>query len=521
MGEKRKLTTMEMARERRRKRRALNQPASQVNRKPLTLRAPLNTEERKPIGPSLLSRGGVAAASTVINLKESTSFILPKDHYDKVMQEGIREFTRAVNSHGLYPRCKLLGFTFKEPPLDWGLKTHLMCTSKNSFEWARMISSLKQAEALTAFLSNQIVDLASPEIDPGFGLYYSLLHWRFPDVPKDFNLFKEFESVVYKKENKRTPVEKAMVREQNDKREAWQQAFHSLYHSYRSGNCPHFFYKTEWCFALFLSGGQDEKTKRTQVVVILTGVSRSFRDQLRSSGVAFSTPLYQQKQQKRKAKPVKINKIDDSAGDKMFVAENEHLDAVAECEALREYHNVTIRLPTRESDAEAAATSVLQVEGRYAVHCLYDFIINYAPRLHDVPLILSPSPFLNATCKSALITSVTEGSMAGSGEKTNILEIKGCIPPFTILRLCHLLDRTQEEGFELKIRGDEQCQGVNCLACVKALSGPVLGHACEVVALREEFKESPNNLLAGLERIKRSSKGEFSISLARTYSGIS
>jgi len=265
----------------------------------------------------------------------------------------------------------------------------------------------------------------------------------------------------------------------------------------------------------------NDKTKLTDLVVILTGVTRIFRDQLRNSGVAFSTPLYQQKQQKRKAKPVKVNKMDDSEDDKAMVMENEHLDAVAECEALRDFHNVSIRLPTKESDAEAAATSVLQVEGRHAVHCLYDFLLNHAPRLHDVPLILSPSPFLNSTCRSASITSVTEGSMPGSGEKRHVLELKGCIPPFTVLRLCHLLSRTQEEGFEMKLRGYEQCQGVNCLAGVKALNGPVLDHRCEAVALRKEFKESPNNLLAGLEIIKRLPSGDFSISLERTYSGIS
>lgn len=55
---------------------------------------------------------------------------------------------------------------------------------------------------------------------------------------------------------------------------------------------------------------------------------------------------------------------------------------------------------------------------------------------------------------------------------------------------------------------------------MEELNGPIIGQACEVVALRKEFKENPTNLEAGLEKIKRTGTGEYMVSLARTFSGI-
>lgn len=242
--------------------------------------------------------------------------------------------------------------------------------------------------------------------------------------------------------------------EQRERRKAWQEGFHSLYNNFRRGGCPHFFYKSVWCFALFLSGDSDTcaEKKRCNPTVIMTGVLKNYRDQLSSYGVAFSTPLNQHKQGESNSKEVEVDKMDE-----WQVSKNEDIDAVAECEALKDFHNVSVRLPHRETDAQAAALSVLQVKGRHAVHCLYDFMMNHTPRSHDVPIIISLKPFLNASCRSAKILSVTEGSMAGSGDKRYVLEIKGDIPPFSVLRLCHLLSRMQKDGFEIRMQGDEQC----------------------------------------------------------------
>jgi len=240
---------MELMKERKRKRRNCKPT---VSRMPLGARAPLNALDSKPNE----TKSRLSALSAMMNLKDRTSFILPKDHYNKVVKDGENDLAAATDVQGLYPRCKFLSFMFKDPPLDWGMKTHLVCTSTNSFEWARMIGGSKQAEALKAFQRSDDVDLSSTGADLGFGLNYSILHWRFPAASRDINLFKEYESADYKKESKRTVVEKAMVREQNEKHKAWQEAFHSLYYSLRSGCCPHFFYKSHWCFALFLSGGQ-------------------------------------------------------------------------------------------------------------------------------------------------------------------------------------------------------------------------------------------------------------------------
>jgi len=169
--DKRKLTTMELMKERRRKRRALNSSSRTARRRPLGLRATANSEELEPS----VKSAGIAAVSTMLNLKDRTSFILPKVHYDKAMKDDITNFAPTINMQGLYPRCKFLTFTFKEPPLDWGLKTKLVCTSESTFEWARMIGGSKKAEAIEAVQSNEVFDLANGGMDPAVGLSYSLL----------------------------------------------------------------------------------------------------------------------------------------------------------------------------------------------------------------------------------------------------------------------------------------------------------------------------------------------------------
>ena len=154
-----------------------------------------------------------------------------------------------------------------------------------------------------------------------------------------------------------------------ERRADWQAAFVSLYDSFRSGRCGAFYYVSPEGsargFAAFF--GAAGLAGRQRLTAILTRSSPGVRALLREAlGHSFAAPL---------------------------MAGSEAAGGAAD-------------EGSSGGGGSSGTQSMLVFEGALRVHGLFDFLLNESWRLHgddaDVPLLLSPAPFLHGCLRAAV-----------------------------------------------------------------------------------------------------------------------
>merc|ERR1712110_499042 len=103
--------------------------------------------------------------------------------------------------------------------------------------------------------------------------------------------------------------------------------------------------------------------------------------------------------------------------------------------------------------------TVVLFEGRNSVHHLYDFLLNTHSRRNDVPLLISPSPFLKASFNTPDLSIASSAKDISNDTTIYSIELTGNIPPFILVRLCHLFNNFQGQ-FEAKLKTYPETGGV-------------------------------------------------------------
>lgn len=144
----------------------------------------------------------------------------------------------------------------------------------------------------------------------------------------------------------------------NKRWQQWEQSFISLYHEFRSYNCPHFYVVVDNKYViLFVNDQQQEQ------VAVISKTTKQFRSDLTKKGVSFTMPNYTPPSTTSAASTLDDDLIDTSS-------------------KLRSFPSSTVlRKQAREQkEIDSTPASVIVIQGRKDVHSLYDVLLNQEKR---------------------------------------------------------------------------------------------------------------------------------------------
>eukprot|EP00743_Colponemidia_sp_Colp-15_P001070 GILK01001181.1.p1 GENE.GILK01001181.1~~GILK01001181.1.p1 ORF type:complete len:494 (-),score=91.79 GILK01001181.1:325-1806(-) len=344
------------------------------------------------------------------------------------------------------------GISRNHIPWDWTLKTSIRIETNMPVDWSMYPSAEAECLALKDFVQNTSSATAFPHLELAILWQQGLLSWCFPSVPPPPDASKA---------PRKSLTGGDLLN--SSKFKDWLEAFRSIYYQLRSNTCPFFYYRLPRFTILFawhnpsattstwgnsasgasfasafggMMGGPSAAAggaagtgpSSSQPVAIISRSTKGLRQLLDSAGITYTAPLLSDQ-----SEPVDG-------------FEDEPLDVEG------------IRVVSRSNGAASNAsnpTSLLYCLGYAQVHALFDFLCaTYSKSLADngeLPLLISPQPFLNASLRAAQITyigPVQSGSrddvIRGSSEKrlSNRVQIEGWILPSSVNKLLQTLDRT-------------------------------------------------------------------------------
>lgn len=323
----------------------------------------------------------------------------------------------AGNGSGKWSEDRIL---YQNVPMDWCIKTETRITSARSFDWCTHLSSLALSLGMDAFVRGEYPDTSAYSQPVGISSQLSvstrhqmaqhitcelsaefrkcLLYYRFPgnELPHYFQSALEkisgsdvdFSRVLGNESDARFMQQRVID---------WIEAMCSIYDMLRNGQCPYFYVVTESFVVLFVAAGvcgQDNNVRAT-----ISHSTDHLRRRLRDECIHFTH-------------------VDDSLS-------NAHV---------KHKHGT------------------LLFAGRSNVHALFDFLLNNCIAfdsgplsiIHDVPVILSGTPFIHGIIKDLRIRTA-EFVMANSSQRRYELVITGPLMPHTVHQLCDILRQTQHE----------------------------------------------------------------------------
>jgi len=354
------------------------------------------------------------------------------------------------------------------PPLDLSLKVRAHISSSESLHWCQRLSSKTQCEGLRQFtdpLGLATRDIASAGLTArvskpstadkhGVPFWESLHSWSHPQA----SLPPEVLSVIASAAAKGGDAESVFL---SKRFRAWEDAFHSIYHMFRSQSCSLFYVCAQQFIAMFV-GGVVGGRRQDACSAYMTRSTRGLRRLLLEQDIMFSMPF---------------------ANSEASTITPEDLRELSEFEKSNPGQT---RLVDDRATADNGPKSFMCFEGVPNVHRLYDFLLNHRSLLSltaavDVPVLHAPVPFDNASLTTPELscrrvervdrvarphcvekkTSGLEPSKEPSSGVLYTMEIKGVFPPWVVKRLCAVLQVSQSSGFEASFLTEPLTEGLN------------------------------------------------------------
>jgi hypothetical protein len=370
-------------------------------------------------------------------------------------------------------------------------------------------------------------------------LHHALQYSTFPHSPftKNHPLTGPFQLAVAKAQELHSHADKLALQYVTKVWIQWEDSFRSLY--YRLRLPPHspsyvdYFYtvhRSPYAFTvLFLAA--DEDSKASAITALVSRSNKVFRTALQKAGVQYTMP--------NSTRGERADAAAAAAAASVLGANPQEMDDATIQARLQQQKEDKL-----EKDEDMTAASVLLIQGRERVHCLYDFLLHQDRRELNVPTLLASTVFLNSTLQSLNIVrvgaqtkmaaggtgtlqrqeSLTKSAsmfgafspMAGQGGGANALvkeyalDITGPILPASAVRMFSLLARTQKSNFTAHLSSDYPGMNLNCVEKAVQMDAlrnqPSLG-LCTQKALRTStvtylHGKQPVSCIGALRRVK-------------------
>ncbi|GLI69247.1 hypothetical protein VaNZ11_013823 [Volvox africanus] len=402
--------------------------------------------------------------------------------------------------------------TLEQLPMDWGIKRSLTFTSFTRFgihDRAQQAPPRTRWRALQNIVNSDL-DTIGDEV-----LQYlsSQLSWRHPEVLMDASAFAAARSASAASLigaggtalANATPgsIGSGSGSWLAQRLVAWRSALHSLYGTYRGGDCNVFYVINSAArnpfVALFAYKGVRGSS---ELCAVVSQSTRVLRGRMLAAGVPFSMPL------EKAAGSIDAAAASRAAGGATGNAgyeagpaaagqdghPDEDVDAVLCDKGPQASPAQTGAQLLGSSVADNSRGSLLLLRGPRAVHGLYDFLMNDTalPELggrlngsgagpgdefNDLPLLLAPVPFDGgAVCRPTIKALTLNGKLAGgsvaklglpttqpqagasseseSGTVLHVLQLSGLLAPWTVRRFCSLMARLQPSGYNATLEAE-------------------------------------------------------------------
>ncbi|GIL51713.1 hypothetical protein Vafri_7649 [Volvox africanus] len=454
------------------------------------LRAAYNTA-----GPSTCSQLGRSAAQHAVPRPEDAAGIDPATG---LSNPGA---TAAAGANALED------LTREQLPMDWGIKRSLTFTSFTRFgihDRAQQAPPRTRWRALQNIVNSDMNTIG----DEVLQYLSSQLSWRHPEVLMDASAF-----AVARSASAAAPIGGGGTALTNatpgsivsgsggwlaQRLAAWRSALHSLYGTYRGGDCNVFYVINSAArnpfVALFAYKGVRGSS---ELCAMVSQSTRVLRGRMLAAGVPFTMPL------EKAAGSVDAAAATGAAGGATgkpgYEAgqdgdPDEDVDAVLCDEGPQASLAPTGAQLLGSAVADNSRESLLLLRGPRAVHGLYDFLMNDTAlpglggrvngsgagpgdELNDLPLLLAPVPFDGgAVCRPTIKALTLNGKLAGgsvaklgvatalpqagasseldSGTVLHVLQLSGLLPPWTVRRFCSLMARLQPSGYSATLEAE-------------------------------------------------------------------
>jgi len=248
------------------------------------------------------------------------------------------------------------------------------------------------------------------------------------------------------------------------------QGIESLYQLLIHGHCNYFYLIYRAFTILFLT----EDTKGKEIFAIVSRSTKGLRIILKEQGILFDTPLFVEKEGSVIVHRQELLELSKTVGLDKTQLVNDKKDRI-----------------------DNSSSSLLVIKGRSHTDSLFKFLATIDPRLgEDVPIILSPIPFLNGTLKKLAFKSqeVTRTTVNNGFEKVFRIDIKGLMLPHQLHEILSLLHLTLT-NFDLALEVDKDSLnfnyatssklGLTALKSIKLEAGKV--GIVQVPALQNQF----------------------------------
>lgn len=362
-------------------------------------------------------------------------------------------------------------------------------------------------------------------------LHHALQYSTFPHAPftKSHPLTGPFQVAIAKAQEVQSHADKLALQYVGKVWIQWEDSFRSLYYRLRlpphsPSYLDHFYtvHRSPYAFTvLFLSADGDD----SKVTAMISRSNRAFRTALQKAPVPYTMP-----NSTRAAAAGETNGADAAA----LGGHPQDMDDSMIQARLQQQKEDKL-----EKDEDLSAGSVLLVQGRHDVHCLYDFLLHQDRRELNVPTLLASTVFLNSTLQSLNIVRVGAQTKSAAGmqrqdslgltktpsmfgafsptaqggpaglAKEFALDITGPILPASAVRMFALLARTQR-SFTAHLSSDYPGMNLNCVDSVVQMDS-LRNQACLGICTQKALRTStvvylhgkqPVSCIGALRRVK-------------------
>lgn len=377
---------------------------------------------------------------------------------------------------------KFASVVFRSPPLDWNLHSKIRFTSSHPFDWIERPDIEHEADGLASFLSttSDSAPCSCLDVSPLRELHHALYYCTFPSMPftKNHPLTGPFQVAIAKPAEQWNHTDQLAIAFVKRVWIQWEDAFRSLYMRLRlpsssQSHLDHFYTLHRFPFAftcLFTGAGPETGTP---VSAVISRSNRMLRQAMMKSGVQFTMP--------------NSNLPQRTYSEDVTVA-NANIDPISlDADAALQARIQQRKDEKLEKDEDLTPASVLLIQGKQYVHCLYDFLLHQDRRELNIPTLFASSTFLNGstqqlnivrvgaqiqrqksaetfttgiTPKSAALTITTSSAPL---QTEYALDIIGTILPASVVRLVNLLHHTQKGQFQAYFSSDFPGMNLNCV----------------------------------------------------------